>query len=785
MPMKKIFTIFLYLLFVSQVILAQINYSGQDLFLSGSNGAWINFASDIGPGYTDLNKFRSIFEEVSQNGGNSMRLWLHTNGAKTPEFDANGFVIGPGVNAITDLENILDIASEYEVGLVLCLWSFDMLRIEFGETITDRSMKMLTDTTYLRAYINNSLIPMVATLRDHPGILAWEVFNEPEGMSHEFGWDFNYHVPMSDIQRFINWVAGTIHRIDNKLKVTNGSWSFLAHTDISTNLSKTSTNSLLTENELFRIEEKYGINISGEEIIDSFSSTENYNYYTDSRLISIGGDSLGYLDFYTVHYYDWAGTSLSPFHHSYEYWQLDKELVIAEFFLNDLFGLKYSELFQLLIDNGYAGALGWAWNNDTQRIRMNESMNYLFRNYPLEVDYNPKSGTVYNFISSESKIQNGDSVKLSWLTSAESMVTLNGISFGNSDSTIVTPEVTTTYLLTATGEISQSNEIIVEVLPTGKIIHFSAIPPQISIGDSVKISWATTIGSEVTLNNISVNNKGEIIVYPTFTTNYILNAIGSIAETQTITVHILEPELINRALFREIEVSSTSEEYTSNNATNIIDGNENSTWYSELKDSEWFQIDLLDTIDVTDMRINWGAKYSTSFRIGFSNNNIDWQLIYQNQSGNGQEDEIFVDGKVGRFIKVLLDKSVGGNGFSIDEFEVYGTINKLVDIQRIETNIPLHFSLEQNYPNPFNSETTIKFMINTKVNSLRRELVNLSVYDLLGRKVKTIIDESLLPGQYEVKFNTSLNNYILPSGIYYYKLTSGSEQIIKKMILLK
>ena len=787
--MKQILKIVATLVFLQSLVYSQVTYQNQEIFLSGGNVAWINFASDIGPGYTNLNKFKSIFEEVSQNGGNSMRLWLHTNGADTPEFDANGFVIGPGEDAIDDLKNILDLAWENEVGLVLCLWSFDMLRIRFGETITDRSMKMLTDTTYLRAYVNNSLIPMVTELKDHPGILAWEVFNEPEGMSNEFGWDFNYHVPMSDIQRFINWVSGTIHRIDNKLKVTNGSWSFLAHTDVSSNLSKLSSNNLLSKNELFRIEaefeEKYGINISGKEIIDSFLAAENYNYYSDSRLISIGGDSLGYLDFYTVHYYDWAGTALSPFHHPYDYWQLDKELVIAEFFLNDLFGLKYSELFPLLINNGYAGALGWDWNTNTQRIRMNESMNYLFENYSAKVDFNPKSGTIYNFIASKSKIQNGDSVKLSWQTSGESIVTLNGISVGSTDSIIVTPEITTTYLLSATGEISQSKEITVEILPTGKIINFTAIPPEISLGDSVKLSWVTTIGSEVRLNNIPVSTIGEMIVYPTVTTDYILNTIGSISETKIRSVNVLEPEFVNRAINREIEVSSINEEYNNNSAANIVDGDLTTTWHSDLKDLEWFSVDLVDTLSIKNIQINWGAKYASSYRIGFSNNNNDWQLVYQNQSGDGQEDEIFVDDKVGRFIKVLLDKSVGGNGFSVDEFKVYGIIDKLVDVQQRETTIPLSFSLEQNYPNPFNPETTIKFEIKAKVNSSKRELVNLSVYDLLGRKVKTIIDQDLDPGQYKVKFNTSIKNNILPSGIYYYKLISGSEQLIKKMILLK
>ena len=316
------------LLLAAPTALAQnrIHFNGQYLFLSGANLAWQNFANDIGPNPStpDTNHFADVFNQIHANGGNSLRLWLHTTGAYTPAWSGS-LVTGPGSDTITDLQTILDLAWERKVGVILCLWSFDMLRMSNGSTITTRARNILTNDVYRQAYITNCLVPMVQALQGHPAIIAWEIFNEPEGMSDEFGWDFNYHVPMADIQTFINQCAGAIHRADPNAKVTNGSWSFYATTD---------------------------------------AGSGNYNYYTDDRLYAAGGDPDGHLDFYTVHYYDWAGTERSPFQHPCSYWALTKPLVVAEFFPDppDCVNCGTTS-YETLYQNGYAGALAWSWTD--------------------------------------------------------------------------------------------------------------------------------------------------------------------------------------------------------------------------------------------------------------------------------------------------------------------------------------------------------------------------------------------------------------------------------------
>ncbi len=321
----------------------RIEFNGKKFFLSGSNIAWINFGADVGPGETDFAGFQDIFGEARQSGGNCLRLWLHTNGSVTPAF--SGYqVVGPGEGTISDTRRILDLAVEENLGLILCLWSFDMLRKKYGEDIVNRNKAVLTVDSLMESYIRNALIPMVDSLKDHPGLIAWEIFNEPEGMCHDVtwgGWDFNEHISIANVQRFVNKCAAAIHHVDTSLRVTNGAWSLISATDVG-----------------------------------------GYtNYYTDERLIAAGGETEGILDFYTVHHYDWLDNS--PFLHHCSYWRWDKPVVIAEFFPLCKNCGPFSN-YEYLYKNGFAGALGWDWRGKSgEQIR--KEMLHMSASYPDDI----------------------------------------------------------------------------------------------------------------------------------------------------------------------------------------------------------------------------------------------------------------------------------------------------------------------------------------------------------------------------------------------------------------
>lgn len=88
---------------------------------------------------------------------------------------------------------------------------------------------------------------------------------------------------------------------------------------------------------------------------------------------------------------------------------------------------------------------------------------------------------------------------------------------------------------------------------------------------------------------------------------------------------------------------------------------------------------------------------------------------------------------------------------------------------------PQAFALNQNYPNPFNPSTTISFSLPYEA------FVSLSVFDVLGREVSTIVNEELSAGNYSREWYAGR----LPSGIYFYNLQAGAYSATKKVVLLK
>jgi hypothetical protein len=119
--------------------------------------------------------------------------------------------------------------------------------------------------------------------------------------------------------------------------------------------------------------------------------------------------------------------------------------------------------------------------------------------------------------------------------------------------------------------------------------------------------------------------------------------------------------------------------------------------------------------------------------------------------------------------------------------QVIGSTGLATSVERVEQGeIPNAYRLDQNYPNPFNPKTAISYQLTIS------SFVNLEVFDVLGRKVSTLVNEVHSAGSHTVHWDGST----LPSGVYYYRLQARESSIIggsqatesvltKKMVLLK
>ncbi len=154
-----------------------------------------------------------------------------------------------------------------------------------------------------------------------------------------------------------------------------------------------------------------------------------------------------------------------------------------------------------------------------------------------------------------------------------------------------------------------------------------------------------------------------------------------------------------------------------------------------------------------------------------SDQRSEWETISfveGNGNSNSPKDYSYIDENV----------AVGNYLYRLKQIDNNGEFSYSSEVEVNIEAIPTEFALYQNYPNPFNPETTIKYSVPEQT------YVTVKLFDISGSEIKTLVNEVKPAGVFELKFNANSCGG-LPSGVYFYKLTTENFSSIKKMILMK
>jgi hypothetical protein len=139
----------------------------------------------------------------------------------------------------------------------------------------------------------------------------------------------------------------------------------------------------------------------------------------------------------------------------------------------------------------------------------------------------------------------------------------------------------------------------------------------------------------------------------------------------------------------------------------------------------------------------------------------------------------------GIYISEFISPLSGENDITIEYSTPFSSrdtflFNPIYTSIRLNENLPFSFNLSQNFPNPFNPATTIRYSLP------KQTLASITIYNILGQKVRTVVNEVKNAGTYEAEWNGRSDGGIsVASGIYFYRLTTAGSIITKKMLLLK
>nr|WP_321453868.1 family 16 glycosylhydrolase [uncultured Carboxylicivirga sp.] len=273
---------------------------------------------------------------------------------------------------------------------------------------------------------------------------------------------------------------------------------------------------------------------------------------------------------------------------------------------------------------------------------------------------------------------------------------------------------------------------------------------------AINYNWTVPEGASITSgqgsNEIMVDwgsKSGDITVETTGT-------CGN--NTYTLPVEVQSQHTSNNIALNKPAFAS-SQENASYAAAYCVDGNESTRWASNWNQPEWLYVDLENTYNINQVILKWQYAHASAYEIQISDNAQDWNTIYTETAGNGETDDITLNGS-GRYLRILCNQRNTEWGFSLFELEVYGSTPT-------EINENLFESIKL-YPNPAKNSVTIE-----DVNHVLNEI---NIFNSAGQAVQKVEIHS--PVQF-----IPLNG--LPAGMYFVKCSGPKKSIIKTLFITK
>jgi mannan endo-1,4-beta-mannosidase len=223
-------------------------------------------------------------------------------------------------------------------------------------------------------------------------------------------------------------------------------------------------------------------------------------------------------------------------------------------------------------------------------------------------------------------------------------------------------------------------------------------------------------------------------------------------------------------------VYASSNENTTTTPNKAVDANGTTRWSSAFADPQYYVVDLGANFNVNRVKINWEGAYGKNYQIQFSTNNSTWTTIRTVTNNTSLTNDLTGLSGTARYVKLYGTARGTVYGYSMFEFEVYGTTgSRMISPENSSVTVQLDVDLLHTYPNPTQGEATI--LVNLPVSAE----VDLNLVGSIGNTTFKIKQGYLSAGVHQ--FQVETEKY--PPGLYYCVLSYRNNRVIKKLMVIR